>query len=162
MGKKNGGGTPATRVLSRAGIAHDFHAYAHDPNASSFGLEAAQALGVDPARVYKTLLVDTGDGLAVGVVPVTGSLDLKALATALGVKKLVMADPSSAERSSGMVVGGISPIGQKKPLPTVLDTSMNRHKTVLVSGGRRGLDVELSPADLARLTNATFASISRP
>ncbi len=162
MGKKNGGGTPATQALSRAGIAHDLHVYEHDPNASSFGLEAAEALGVDPARVFKTLLVDVGDGLAVGVVPVTRSLDLKALAAALGVKKLTMAVPALAERSSGMVVGGISPVGQKRPLPTVLDASMHDHGTVFVSGGRRGLDVELSPDDLARLTAAIFASISRP
>ncbi len=155
-------GTPATAALERSGVYYILHTYCHDPRSTSFGLEAVAALNVKPECVFKTLLVDTGTGLAVGVVPVTGSLDLKALATALGVKKLSMADPTSAERSSGMVVGGISPVGQKKPLPTVLDTSMKRHKTVLVSGGRRGLDVELSPADLARLTNATFASISRP
>ncbi len=153
--------TLATQALRQAGIAHELHAYEHHPTASSFGLEAAAALGVDPARVYKTLVVDTGADLAVGVVPVTGSLDLKALATSLGVKKLAMADPATAERSSGMVVGGISPIGQKRPLPTVLDASMQQHLTVLVSGGRRGLDVELAPADLARLTNAIFAPIGR-
>lgn len=161
MVRKHSSGTPATAALEQAGVTHRLHGYHHDQRAESFGLEAAAALGVDASRVFKTLLVDTGNGLAVGVVPVTGSLDLKSLATALGVKKLSMADPTSAERSSGMVVGGISPVGQKKPLPTVLDTSMKRHKTVLVSGGRRGLDVELSPVDLARLTNATFASISR-
>ncbi|RMB60323.1 Cys-tRNA(Pro) deacylase [Tessaracoccus antarcticus] len=155
-------GTPATVALEHAGVAHTVHAYEHNPRAESFGLEAAAALDVDPHRVFKTLLVDTGDGLAVGVVPVTGSLDVKALALALGVKKVAMAAPASAERSSGMVVGGISPIGQKRPLPTVLDSTMQQHGTVLVSGGRRGLDVELSPCDLAHLTNATFAQISRP
>lgn len=154
-------GTPATSALEKAGVAHTLHSYAHDPRAGSFGLEAAAVLGVDPGRVYKTLLVDTGDGLAVGVVPVRCSLDLKALALALGAKKVAMAAPGTAERSSGMVVGGISPLGQKRPLPTVLDVSMHAHATVLVSGGRRGLDVELPPCDLARLTAATFAAISR-
>lgn len=143
-------------------MAHTIHVYHHDPRATSFGLEAAAALGVPAERVYKTLVVDTGDGLAVAVVPVSRSLDLKALAAALGAKKVVMADPARAERSSGMVVGGISPIGQKSVLPTVLDRSMELHETVLVSGGRRGLDVELAPADLARVSAASFAAISRP
>lgn len=160
MGKQSTG-TPATAALTKAGVPHTLHSYSHDPRAASFGLEAAAALGVDPARVFKTLLVDTGNGLAVGVVPVTCSLDLKSLAAALGVKKLVMADPAHAERSSGMVVGGISPLGQKRILPTVLDDSMQHHDTVLVSGGRRGLDVELAPGDLARLVDATFAPIGR-
>ncbi len=162
MVKDKGGGTPATTDLAAAGVAHILHAYEHDPRASSFGLEAAAALGVDPERVFKTLLVDTGEGFAVGVVPVTCSLDLKALANALNAKKAVMAQPAAAERSSGMVIGGISPIGQKRKLPTILDDSMLLHSTVLVSAGRRGLDVELSPHDLARMTNATFAPISRP
>ncbi|MEO7589246.1 MAG: Cys-tRNA(Pro) deacylase [Arachnia sp.] len=162
MGRQRATGTPATATLQEAGVPHTLHSYAHDPRAESFGLQAASALGVEPARVYKTLLVDTGDSLAVGVVPVTCSLDLKAMALALGAKKVGMANPASAERSSGMVVGGISPIGQKRPLPTVLDHTMHEHATVLVSGGRRGLDVELAPSDLARLTGATFASISRP
>lgn len=161
MGIKGSAGTPATAALEHAAVAHTLHYYSHDPRAVSFGMEAAAALGVDPARLYKTLLVDSGDGLAVGVVPVEHSLDLKSLSVALGVKKLVMADPARAERSSGMVVGGISPIGQKRPLPTVLDASMHDHETVLVSGGRRGLDVELAPLDLALLVNATFAAISR-
>lgn len=142
-------------------MSHTLHPYEHDPRASSFGLEAAAALGVDPERIYKTLLVDTGAGLGVGLVPVTHSLDMKALAVVLGAKRVVMAEPAAAERSSGMVVGGISPLGQKRKLPTVLDESMLRHATVLVSAGRRGLDVELSPRDLARVTNATFAHISR-
>ncbi|MGV8847416.1 Cys-tRNA(Pro) deacylase [Tessaracoccus sp.] len=158
---KRSPGTPATAALEHAAVPHTLHHYSHDPRAVSFGLEAAASLGVDPSRVYKTLLVDSGDGLAVGVVPVECSLDLKSLSAVLGVKKLVMADPARAERSSGMVLGGISPIGQKRPLPTVLDASMRNHETVLVSGGRRGLDVELTPADLARLVNATFAAISR-
>ncbi len=161
MGIKGSVGTPATVALEHAAVPHTLHYYSHDPRAVSFGMEAAAALGVDPARLYKTLLVDSGDGLAVGVVPVEHSLDLKSLSVALGVKKLVMADPARAERSSGMVVGGISPIGQKRPLPTVLDASMHDHETVLVSGGRRGLDVELAPLDLALLVNGTFAAISR-
>ncbi|MDO5736322.1 MAG: Cys-tRNA(Pro) deacylase [Propionibacteriaceae bacterium] len=161
MGNKRSAGTPATAALDEAAVPHVLHSYAHDPRAESFGLEAANALGVEPARVYKTLVVDTGEGLAVGVVPVTGSLDLKALALALGVKKVAMADPARAQRSTGMVVGGISPIGQKRSLPTVLDDSMQQFETVLVSAGRRGLDVELSPTDLAQMTDGVFAAISR-
>lgn len=161
MGHTRSTGTAATVALDGADVPHTLHSYDHNPRAKSFGVEAAAVLGVDPGRIYKTLLVDTGDGLAVGVVPVSRSLDLKALAIALGVKKLVLADPRDAERSSGMVVGGISPIGQKRPLPTVLDDSMHHHATVLVSAGRRGLDVELTPADLARLTGANFAPIGR-
>lgn len=161
MNRDREGRTPATTVLAAHGVFHTQHVYEHDPRAASFGLEAAHALGVDPERVYKTLLVDMGTGLAVGVVPVARSMDLKALASALGVKRVVMAEPSLAERSSGMVVGGISPLGQKRELPTVLDASMQAHATVLVSGGRRGLDVELAPNDLARLAKAQFAPISR-
>ncbi len=154
-------GTPATAALTAAGVDFTQHAYEHDPTVPSFGLEAAQALGLPAEQVFKTLLVDTGDGLAVGVVPVTGSLDLKALAVALGVKKVTMADPAAAERSSGMVVGGISPVGQKRALPTVVDESVELFETVYVSGGRRGLDVGLSPADLVRLTRAHVADIAR-
>jgi len=126
----------------------------------SFGLEAAAALGLPPGRVFKTLLASDGRQLVVGIVPVDRTLDLKALAVALGLKKLAMADPAAAERSSGMVVGGISPIGQKRALPTVLDASAVEYDTVLVSGGRRGLDVELAPADLVRLTAATVHPIA--
>lgn len=161
MGKDRNAATTATLALQRAGTWHALHSYDHDPRSASFGGEAADALGVDPERVYKTLLVDTGAWLAVGVVPVTHSLDLKAVATALSVKKVVMAQPLSAERSSGMVLGGISPLGQKRRLTTVLDDSMHAQSTVLVSAGRRGLDVELAPNDLAALTGATFAPISR-
>lgn len=161
--KERGGsvGTPATVALTRAEIAYAVRTYEHDPAAESFGLEAAQALGVEPGRVFKTLLVDTGDGLAVGLVPVDRTLDLKALAAALGVKKVSMADPVAAERSSGYVVGGISPIGQKRSLPTVIDDSANQHSTVLVSGGRRGLDLELTPVDLVRATGGSTAPIAR-
>lgn len=162
MAKARGsGGTPATVALSRAGVAFTSHAYEHDPAAPSYGLEAAQALGVEPERVFKTLLVETDRGLAVGVVPVDRQLDLKAVATALGVKKAAMADPSAAERATGYVVGGISPIGQKRALPTVLDNSALAHRTVLVSGGRRGLDLELAPVDLVAATSASTAAISR-
>ncbi len=154
-------GTPATAALTRAGVAFEVHPYHHDPDAGSFGLEAAAALGRPPGQVYKTLLVDSGAGLAVGVVPVDRQLDLKALAAALGVKKVAMAEPAVAERSSGMVVGGISPVGQRKALPTVLDESMHQHETVLISGGRRGLDIELAPEDLASVTDARFAPIAR-
>ena len=164
MGRKDRGGsvgTPATLALTRAQIPYAVRAYDHDPAAGSYGLEAAQALGVEPARVFKTLLVDTGDGLAVGIVPVDATLDLKAVAAALGVKKVAMAEPAAAERSSGYVVGGISPIGQKRALPTVLDDSASGHQSVLVSGGRRGLDLELTPADLVRATGATLAPVAR-
>lgn len=164
MGRKERGGsvgTPATVALTKAHIAYAVRAYEHDPSAESFGLEAAQALGVEPARVFKTLLVDTSAGLAVGVVPVDRTLDLKGMASALGVKKVAMADPVAAERSSGYVVGGISPIGQKRALPTVIDDSALGHSTVLVSGGRRGLDLELSPGDLVSATAGTTAPIAR-
>lgn len=165
MAKKQSSGTPATDALSAAGVPFSLHPYTHDPRATSYGLEAAEALGVAPERVFKTLVVDTAHGgrpqLAVGVVPVSRQLDLKALATALGVKKVTLADPAVASRSSGYVVGGISPIGQRTPLPTVVDASARDHGTILVSGGRRGLDVELAPEDLVALLGATWAEISR-
>jgi Cys-tRNA(Pro)/Cys-tRNA(Cys) deacylase len=144
-----------------AGVAFSEHTYAHDPSAPSFGLEAAAALGLSPDVVLKTLLVDTGSGLAVGIVPVGAQLDLKAMAAALGVKRVTMADPEAAERSTGYVVGGISPIGQKRALPTVLDASATALATVYVSGGRRGLDLGLSPADLVAVTGARTALIAR-
>jgi Cys-tRNA(Pro)/Cys-tRNA(Cys) deacylase len=153
--------TPALAALSSAGIAFISHAYEHDPRVESFGLEAANALGVDPARVFKTLLADVDGELSVGVVPVTGSLDLKALATALGAKKARMADPERAERATGYVVGGISPLGQKRRHRTVLDASADGWDTIFVSAGRRGLEAELAPADLVRLIDAQVAPISR-
>jgi Cys-tRNA(Pro)/Cys-tRNA(Cys) deacylase len=161
MGRVKQAGTSATTALRKAGIEFVVREYEHDPAAASYGLEAAQALGVEPDRVFKTLLVDTGTGLAVGIVPVDRQLDLKAVAAALGVKKVAMAQPAHAERSSGYVVGGISPVGQKKALPTVLDASAPEHATILVSGGRRGLDLELAPADLTTVTRAIVAAISR-
>jgi Cys-tRNA(Pro)/Cys-tRNA(Cys) deacylase len=154
-------GTPATTALTRAGVDFGVHPYEHDPAAPSYGLEAATALGVPPEQVFKTLLVEGERGLAVGVVPVTRTLDLKAVAAALGVKKVGLARPEDAERSSGYVVGGISPVGQRRALPTVLDESAMAFETVYVSGGRRGLDLSLAPADLVRATSAATAPIAR-
>ncbi|MEN8674816.1 Cys-tRNA(Pro) deacylase, partial [Nocardioides sp.] len=140
------GGTPATVALTRAGIEFTVRGYDHDPRAASFGLEAAAALGVPAERVFKTLLVGVDGALTVAIVPVSGQLDLKALARAVGGRRAVMADPATAERATGYVVGGISPIGQRRAHPTVLDTSALAHASILVSGGRRGLDLELAPA----------------
>ena len=154
-------GTPATVALTAAGIPFVEHAYHHDPATTNYGLEAASALGLDPDRVFKTLLVDVDRRLVVGIVPVTGKLDLKALAAAVGGKRAEMADPVVAERKTGYVVGGISPIGQKTALPTVLDETAELWDTVYVSGGRRGFDIELAPADLIRATDAVVADIAR-
>jgi Cys-tRNA(Pro)/Cys-tRNA(Cys) deacylase len=153
-------GTPATAALKAAGIAFTEHAYAHDPANTNFGLEAASALGLDPDRVFKTLLADVDGRLVVGIVPVTGKLDLKHLAAAVGGKRATMADPAVAERRTGYVVGGISPVGQKTAHPTVLDETAELWDTVYVSGGRRGLDLELAPADLVRITSAVVADIA--
>jgi Cys-tRNA(Pro)/Cys-tRNA(Cys) deacylase len=133
----------------------------HDPGVTDFGREAADALGVEPDRVFKTLLADVDGALVVGIVPVTGKLDLKALAAAVGGKKAVMADAALAERRTGYIVGGISPIGQKTRHDTVLDETAELWDTVFVSGGRRGLDLELAPADLIRATHAIVADIAR-
>ena len=154
-------GTPATVALTASGIQFAEHAYHHDPATTNYGLEAASALGLEPDRVFKTLLADVDGRLVVGVVPVTGKLDLKALAAAVGGKRAEMADPAVAERKTGYVVGGISPIGQKTALPTVLDETAELWDTVYVSGGRRGLDLELAPADLVRATNAMVADIAK-
>jgi Cys-tRNA(Pro)/Cys-tRNA(Cys) deacylase len=163
MGKRRdaSAGTPATTALTRMGVAFEVHPYDHEPAAASYGLEAAAALSVPPGQVFKTLLVDGDGGLAVGVVPVDRQLDLKAVAAALGRKKITMAPPADAERSTGYVVGGISPIGQKRGLPTVLDESALAFDRVYVSGGRRGLDISLAPADLVSATRATVAPIAR-
>lgn len=155
-------GTPATVALTAAGIAFTAHAYDHDPRAASFGLEAAEKLGIDPARVFKTLVAVVDGGLAVGVVPVAMQLDLKALASAVGGKRAELADPAIAARRTGYVVGGISPIGQKTPLPIVVDESAILCETILVSGGRRGFDVELAPDDLVAIVAGTYAPIARP
>ena len=159
--RKKHGGTPATVALDRAGAAYTLRPYDHDPRAASYGLEAAEALGVEPARVFKTLLASLDGSLVVGVVPVSGQLDLKALARALGGSKAAMADVAAAERATGYVAGGISPIGQKRRLPTVVDATALEHDTVFVSGGRRGLDVELAPADLVAITGAIVDRVGR-
>jgi Cys-tRNA(Pro)/Cys-tRNA(Cys) deacylase len=148
-------------TLDRAGISYEVRTYQHDPAAESFGLEASQALGVPAERVFKTLLVETDKGLGVGIVPVDCLLDLKAIAAALGAKKATMADPGVAERVTGYVVGGISPVGQKKPLATVLDESATGHDTILVSGGKRGFDIELAPGDLLSVVRGSTAPIAR-
>lgn len=148
------------QALERGGVPHTLHPYEHDPRASSYGLEAADVLGVDPDRVFKTLLADVDGSLVVGVVPVAGRLDLKALARAVGGRKAAMADPAVAQRETGYVVGGISPLGQKRAHRTIVDSSALDHGTVLVSAGRRGLDVELSPSDLVAITAATTAQIA--
>lgn len=148
-------------ALRAAGIPFTERAYAHDPAVTDFGREAAEALGVEPDRVFKTLLADVDGRLVVGIVPVTGKLDLKALAAAVGGKKAAMADAALAERRTGYVVGGISPIGQKTRHETVLDETAELWDTVFVSGGRRGLDLELAPADLTRATSAVVADIAR-
>jgi len=153
--------TPATIALGAAGIPFTEHAYAHDPGNTNFGLEAAEILGVDAGQVFKTLLADVDGSLAVAIVPVSGKLDLKAFAAALGGKKAEMADPRLAEKRTGYVVGGISPIGQKLAHPTVLDETAELYDTVFVSGGRRGFDIELAPADLAAITRAAIAAIGR-
>ncbi|MFI1012322.1 Cys-tRNA(Pro) deacylase [Streptomyces sp. NPDC020965] len=155
------GGTPATVALTAAGTEFTVHAYEHDPESASYGEEAAEALGVSPDRVFKTLVADVDGELTVAVVPVAGRLDLKALATAVGGKRAAMADPAAAERTTGYVRGGISPLGQRKRLRTVLDDSAAAHPTICVSAGRRGLEVELSPSDLAALTSAVLAPIGR-
>ncbi|GAB3410773.1 Cys-tRNA(Pro) deacylase [Schumannella luteola] len=153
--------TPAIRALTAAGIPFTERAYEHDPRAASFGREAADALGVEPERVFKTLLAEVDGRLVVGIVPVSTKLDLKALAAAVGGRKAAMADPELAQKRTGYVVGGISPIGQKNRHDTVLDDSAELWETVLVSGGRRGLDLELAPADLLTITGGALADIAR-
>ena len=156
-----GASTPATLALTRAGVDFTVHAYDHDPRAASFGTEAATALGLDPDTVLKTLLCRADDALVVAVVPVSGELDLKALARARGASRARMADGADAERATGYVLGGISPLGQRRRLPTVVDAGALAHERVYVSGGRRGLDLGLDPADLVLLTAASVAGLSR-
>lgn len=160
-GRKRSSGTPATVALARAGVDFTVHPYDHDPRAESYGLEAAAALGVEPARVFKTLVASLDSRLVVGIVPVSGQLDLKALARALGGAKAVMATVADAERATGYVTGGISPLGQRKALPSVLDESALAFATIYVSAGRRGVDVELAPQELVRLTGTRTAPIRR-
>lgn len=155
-----GKGTPATALLIRQQVAHTIHGYDHDPRHESYGEEAAEALGVDAARVFKTLVAEVDGTLTVGVVPVTGQLDLKALAAATGGKRARMADAAAAQRATGYVLGGISPLGHRSRLRVVVDESAKTFETVFCSGGRRGLEIELAPDDLIRLAGATVAPIA--
>ena len=164
---KRASGTPATLALDRAKVAYQTHSYAPDDSVGghghgSYGTEAAAALGVDPARMFQTLLVALPDKeLVTAVVPVAGQLDLKALAAVVGAKKAAMADPATAERATGMVVGGISPIGQRQRHRTVIDASAAGFETIFCSAGKRGLQLELAPADLLRATGGELAPIAR-
>jgi Cys-tRNA(Pro)/Cys-tRNA(Cys) deacylase len=148
--------TPATTAARRAGIAFAVHEYEHDPSAGSYGMEAAEALDVDPARVFKTLIADLDGTLSVCIVPVDGELDLRSLG-----KRARLADTVKAERTTGYVAGGISPLGQRRTLPTLVDESALDHETVFVSAGRRGLEIELAPRDLVALTNARVCALRR-
>lgn len=165
MAKKHSrdhGGTPATVALDQAGIAHTLHSYEHDPASDlSYGLEAAAVLGLDPEQTFKTLCAYVDDEMIVAVVPVAGMLDLKALASAAGGKKARMCPPADAERSSGYVVGGISPIGQRTARRTVVDETAQLYDAVYVSGGRRGLDIGLAPGDLLTVTGGAYAPIAK-
>lgn len=152
--------TPAVAALNRAEIAYTLRSYEHDPRTTDFGDEVVRALGQDPARVFKTLVASIDGRLVVGVVPVGGQLDLKALAAATGGKRATMAAVAQAERSSGYVAGGISPVGQRKRLTTVVDSSADGFPTVFVSAGRRGLQLEIAPADLVQVCGALLAPIS--
>jgi Cys-tRNA(Pro)/Cys-tRNA(Cys) deacylase len=154
--------TPALDLLKKHRAEHRVHSYEHDPKSASYGLEAAEKLGLDPQQVFKTLLASSEKGeLLVAVVPVVGTLDLKALAHAAGVKKCEMADPAAAQRATGYLVGGISPLGQKKRLRTFIDDSAQHFPTIHVSAGRRGLEVELAAVVLAEHTQGKFAGIGR-
>ncbi len=153
-------GTPATAVLAREGVPFTLHAYDHDPRAEAFGEEAAAALGVDPLRMFKTLIGTVDGAPTCAVVPVAGRLDLKAFAAVVGGKRAELAEPAAAARLTGYVIGGISPIGQKQSLPLVADETVELFDTVLVSAGRRGLQVELAPHDLLRVTGGRVAAIA--
>ncbi|HEX8007909.1 MAG TPA: Cys-tRNA(Pro) deacylase [Trebonia sp.] len=155
-----GRGTMATIALERAKIPFTLHEYAHDPRHDSYGMEASDALDLPPERVFKTLVAAVDGSLAVGVVPVYRQLDLKALAAATGGKKAVMAEVAAAERATGYVAGGISPVGQKRRLPVVIDQSALEFGTVFCSGGRRGLEIEIAPADLVKAAGASVAAIA--
>jgi Cys-tRNA(Pro)/Cys-tRNA(Cys) deacylase len=165
----SGRGTPALAALAAAGTAHVVYEYEAPEPASGrdrdarphYGLDAAAALGVDPARIFKTLVASVDGRLVVGVVPVSGELDLKALAAAAGGRRAELAEPEAAQRATGSVVGGISPLGHRRPMPVYVDAGAAAFATIFVSGGRRGLQVELAPADLVRLAGATTARIAR-
>jgi Cys-tRNA(Pro)/Cys-tRNA(Cys) deacylase len=151
--------TPAVRAAEKARIAFSLHKYSHDPKNRAYGEEAADRLGFPAEQMFKTLVVDLGVTLAVAIVPVPEKLNLKACASAFGAKRAEMADPKHAERSTGYILGGISPLGQKKRLPTTLHASAFDYDAVYVSAGRRGLEIELAPADLESLTNAVVATL---
>lgn len=154
--------TPGIKLVQKAKISHRVHEYEHDPSSESYGLEAAEKLGVPEVQVFKTLVVSLDSKtLAVAVVPVSSMLSMKLIAKAAGAKKAVMAEPSDVERSSGYVLGGVSPLGQKKRLKTFIDVSAKEHGVIFVSAGRRGLEIELGPEDLAKLVNGVFAEISQ-
>lgn len=154
--------TPAVKVLERDGADFELRDYEHDPRAPAYGEEAARALGLDPDSVFKTLVARLDDGrLAVGIVPVSGQLDLKALARAAGARRATLAEPAEAERATGYVLGGISPLGQKKRLATFLDVSAETFERIHVSAGRRGLEIGLAPADLIRLSQARLVPLAR-
>lgn len=153
--------TPAVEAAKAAGVTYELLAYEHDPRSAAYGVEAAEALGLAPESVFKTLVAKVDGRLVVGIVPVAAHLDLKALAAAAGGRKAEMAPPAEAERATGYVVGGISPLGQKRRLPAVIDESALALETVHVSAGRRGLEIALAPADLVRLAGATVAVIAR-
>ena len=158
------GGTPATAALARAGVPFVLHPYDHDPDSTAYGDEAARALGLDPGRIFKTLVVDlvaARSELAVAVVPVATQLDLKRFAAELGAKKASMAQRAQVARSTGYIIGGVSPVAQKVPLPTLIDESAQLWETIFVSAGKRGLQVELFPTDLADVVQAGFADIAR-
>ncbi len=152
--------TPAINAAKKAKIPFSIHEYSHDPTCASYGLEAAEKLNIAPDRVFKTLVVDLGGELVVAIVPVDAMLGLKNIAKAAGAKKASMADTALVERSTGYVLGGVSPLGQKKRLRTFIDASALAHPTIHVSAGRRGLEIELAPNDLARLTSAQFADLT--
>jgi Cys-tRNA(Pro)/Cys-tRNA(Cys) deacylase len=151
-----GRGTPALAAVRRAGVAHRVHEYRHDPGTASYGLEAAEKLGVEPDRVFKTLVVSVDGALTVAVLPVRAQLDLRSLG-----KRAALADERAAERATGYVSGGISPLGQRRRLPTILDASALECETIYVSAGRRGLKLELAPGDLLDLTGGTARAITR-
>jgi Cys-tRNA(Pro)/Cys-tRNA(Cys) deacylase len=155
-----GKGTPAIVLLVKQKVTHRVHEYDHDPRSASYGTEASEVLGLPAERVFKTLVAEVDGALTIGVVPVAGQLDLKALAAAAGGKRAKMAEVSAAERATGYVAGGISPLGHRKRLPVVVDSSATGFETIFCSGGRRGLEIELAPTDLVRLANATVAAIA--
>ena len=148
--------TPAIAAAEQAAIRFTLHEYEHDPKTESYGLEAAERLGLEPSRVFKTLVVDRDGGLLVAIVPVAAQLDLNALG-----KRTRLAGAAKAERATGYVLGGISPLGQRRRLPTVVDASALEHETIHVSAGRRGLEIELDPADLVRLTGGEVRPLAR-